>query len=756
MSARWNPKSWVSLAPNGIGHTKPNHYGDMLRIALENRDQLGYAWRILRDGVCDGCALGTSGLHDHTIDGIHLCMTRLNLLRLNTMPALDESLLHDVERLRGMSSEELRKLGRIPFPMIRRPGEPGFTRISWDQALDYAAGHIRETTPERLAFYVTSRGLTNESYYAAGKVARFLGTNNVDNAARICHSPSTVALKATVGVGASTCSYSDWIGTDLLVFFGSDVANNQPVSTKYMYYAKRAGTKIVVVNPYREPGMERYWVPSVTESALFGTKFMDAFFQVHTGGDIAFINGVLKYMIEQRWVDEEFIDRHTSGFEALKAALADQTWDELERSSGIAKNEIVEFATMYRKAKSAVFVWSMGITQHLFGVDNVKAIVNLALARGMLGREKCGLMPIRGHSGVQGGAEVGCAPGNLPGGIAVDDPKKAEIESVWGFSIPERKGMVAGEMLAAAHRGELDILYSIGGNFVETMPDPGWVREALQRVRLRVHQDIVLNTSTLLDAGEAVLVLPATTRYEQPGGGTETNSERRIYFSPEIPGRRIPEARSEWEILTDLAARVRPGDAHQIRFASAQAIRDEIAKTVPDYNGIQHLRKKGDAVQWGGPLLCVGGVCPTPDGRGQFTPILPPERQIPDGHFILSTRRGKQFNSMVYGRRDPLTGASRDSVFMSAEDAARQGLSEGDRVVVKSPVGEMEGTVLISKIKPGNLQVYWPEGNVLIRKGAYEPQSGVPDYNAFVTVSRVLGHDERDLAAEDTVAAAAE
>src|SRR5690606_11871099 len=121
-------------------------------------------------------------------------------------------------------------------------------------------------------------------------------------------------------------------------------------------------------------------------------------------------------------------------------------------------------------------------------------------------------------------------------------------------------------------------------------------------------------------------------------------------------------------------------------------------------------------------LLCVGGVCPTPDGRGQFTPILPPERRIPDGHFILSTRRGKQFNSMVYGRRDPLTGASRDSVFMSAEDAARQGLSEGDRVVVKSPVGEMEGTVLISKIKPGNLQVYWPEGNVLIRKGAYEPQ----------------------------------
>jgi len=192
----WNSAHWASLIPNGLGHIKPNHYVDMLRIAWQNRDQPLMAWRILKDGVCDGCALGTTGLHDFTMTGIHLCMVRLNLLRMNTMPALDPALLADVPALRQLNSGELRKLGRLPYPMIRRSGDKGFKRISWKTALDAIGEHIRDTTPQRLAFYVTSRGVTNEVYYVAQKAARFLGSNNVDTAARICHSPSTVAISA--------------------------------------------------------------------------------------------------------------------------------------------------------------------------------------------------------------------------------------------------------------------------------------------------------------------------------------------------------------------------------------------------------------------------------------------------------------------------------------------------------------------------------------------------------------------------------
>ena len=234
------------LAPFGIGHTKPKHFRDMLKVGWENRDNLGYAWKVLSRGVCDGCALGVAGFHDWTIDGVHLCMTRLNLLRLNTMPAMDPAQLADVSALAGRDNRQLRELGRLAHPMRRRYGEPGFTRITWAEALATIGGRLRATDVQRMAFFVTARGVTNEIYYAAQKAARFLGTNNVDNAARLCHSPSTAAMKQMLGLAASTCSYTDWMGSDLVVFFGSNPANDQPVSTKYLHIAKEHGTKSLI------------------------------------------------------------------------------------------------------------------------------------------------------------------------------------------------------------------------------------------------------------------------------------------------------------------------------------------------------------------------------------------------------------------------------------------------------------------------------------------------------------------------------
>ena len=248
--------NWASLKPFGIGEQKPNNYLELWRAFRENRDNAAYAWRILTQGTCDGCSLGTMGMRDWTMEEIHLCNVRLRLLRLNTMPALDVGLLADAAGLEGKRSAELRNLCRLPYPMVRRQGEPGFTRVSWDQALDLIAARIRRTSPGRLGFYLTSRGIPNENYYAAQKAVRAMGTNSIDNAARVCHSPSTFGLKGSVGVAATTCSYTDWIGSDLVVFVGSNVANNQPVAMKYLYHAKKAGTKVATVNSYREPGME--------------------------------------------------------------------------------------------------------------------------------------------------------------------------------------------------------------------------------------------------------------------------------------------------------------------------------------------------------------------------------------------------------------------------------------------------------------------------------------------------------------------
>ncbi len=730
----WRPSQWVGLMPNGIGVVKPNHYKEILSTIWENRGQLPFAWRILNDGVCDGCALGTSGMRDFTLSGVHLCTVRLNLLRLNTMGPLDVRLLEDIRPLQKRNAKYLRGLGRLPYPMLRRNGEPGFARVTWDQALDVVASRIREADPKRVSFYMTSRGITNEVYYVAQKAARFLGTNNIDNASRICHAPSTTGLKETLGVAASTCSYTDWLGTDLLIFVGSDVPNNQPVTTKYMYYAKQKGTKIAVINTYKEPGLERYWVPSVMESAIFGTKLTDEFFLIHTGGDIAFINGVLKHLIENDWLDDAFVRDQTSGLAGLKAQLRGQDWEMLERYSGTSRGEMLKFARMYAQAKTAVIVWSMGITQHRFGVENVKVLVNLALSRRMVGREKCGLMAIRGHSGVQGGAEMGAVPWQFPGGAPINEESARTLEKLWSFPVQSWRGFTCVDAIDAAHEGQIDVLYSVGGNFLETLPEPEFVREAVERVPLRVHQDIVVTPQMLVDPADTVVLLPSRTRYEQRGGGTETSTERRVYYSPEIPGRRIGESRAEFDIFMDVAQRAYPDKAHLIHFNDCQAIRDEIAKVIPLYDGIQRLKKKGDAFQWGGPRLCEGGTFKTDDGKAQFTALKPPEQDIPEGWFLMSTRRGKQFNSMVQANPDPLTGAKRNDVLISAEDAANLGLNDGDPVLVTSEVSEMRGVCKVAPIKGRNIQVHWPEGNVLLKRGATDPVCGIPDYNTLVKI----------------------
>ena len=202
--------------------------------------------------------------------------------------------------------------------MLRATGEPGFRVVSWEEALDRIARELRVVDPDRLAIYLTSRGITNEVYYAAQKAARFLGSNHIDNSARLCHAASTSAMKATLGYGASTCSYVDWLGADLIVLFGSNIANNQPVTMKYLYRAKQNGAQIAVVNPYREPGLERYWIPSIAESAMHGTRLADHWFDVDTGGDLAFLVGVLRALIEVGGVDEGFVRERTIGFDAVR------------------------------------------------------------------------------------------------------------------------------------------------------------------------------------------------------------------------------------------------------------------------------------------------------------------------------------------------------------------------------------------------------------------------------------------------------
>jgi len=329
---------------------------------------------------------------------------------------------------------------------------------------------------------------------------------------------------------------------------------------------------------------------------------------------------------------------------------------------------------------------------------------------------------------VQGGAEVGCVP-------AADAATRELWTKLWGAPVPEQPGLSTDAMLAASARGDIDAFWMVGGNFLGTIGDERRTREALGRPRLLVHHDIVLTPPMLVDPSETVLLLPATTRYEAPGGGTETSTERRIIFSPEIDGRRIAAARPEWWALGEVVARVRPELAAQLRYADSAAIRSEIARAIPLYAGIDRLHAPGDAIQWGGPRLFEDGRFATIDGRAHLSAVRLHGRRIPPGAFVVSTRRGKQFNSMILRDRDPLTGAPRNAVFINAEDAAAIGVSDGTRIRLTSSTGTFEGRAFLAPIRPGNLEVHWPEGLALLDATNTDPESGEPDYNAIVRVT---------------------
>ena len=617
-----HPADSRSAPLDSIGPGRPRFYRDLLRVVWDNRGDLPRAWNILNHGVCDGCSLGPYGLRDQVLDGVHLCMTRLKSLRVNTMPALDPAALSDLTRISALAPEELRTLGRLSHPMLRRKGERGFLRVTWQEALDVVCKALRDPPPHELGFLAGARALTNEAYYAFQKLARALGTNNVDLCSPANHGAGLSALKTTLGHGAPTCSLADFIGTDLLIIFGSDLTDRQPVMAKYLRHAMNAGTRILVVDPRQNYGAVSEWAASGSAG------FSGDFYPVRSGGDIALINGVIKTLIANDQLDRAFIDRHTAAFGALKEALDAQPWEMLEQRSGLMRADMQRFAGLYGQARTAVIVYGRGLTRHGFAGENIRAVVNLALARGMVGREKCGLMPIRSASGGPGGNECGAAPDRFPGDFAVADESARRFSNLWHHPVPSKPGLTAAQMIEAAQSGALKFVYAIAANVFAMGLDDNSIATALSKVPVRAHQGIALDPSMLFEPAETVVLLPAQTLYEQRGGGTATSIERRIRFTPEIPGREVGECLPDWEIPALIGRRSMPNGDKLFPFKGSQAIREEMSRVMPIYQGIENLTQEGDQLQWGGPRLYADGFTTMPLNRALFSAVEPPELDV--------------------------------------------------------------------------------------------------------------------------------
>lgn len=611
----------ASLVPFGLGQEKPHDYATLARAAWESRDNLRYAGRLLVFGVCDECSLGPRGLYDDVVEGMHLCGRRLRGLRRLTMPPLAPADLLDVERLRALDGEALERLGRLANPYLRRAGEPGFRHIGWEEALRLLEDEGRGVAPERLGFLVSARGITNETCYALSKAARLLGTNNVDLLSAPGRAEADRALEEALGIGGPTCALSDLIGSDLVLLVGARVAEEQPEMLRYLARAKERGARVVVIAPALEPGTDACWIPTEPLSALFGTRVLDDLVQVRPEGLGAFLDGVLKQLALEGALDAAFIERSTAGWEALAARLGRLSWEALERASGATRREMEWVALLMGRARTAVTVLGSGYTRGPGGEAAARAVVDLHLARGMIGRPKTGILTLRTHAGEQGGLEMGVGPDRLPGPVPLDEEEAASLAEAWEMPVPSRPGLGLVEMMAAAREGALELLYTAGGGLLEAEERPEQGAAALARVRLRVHQGATLDPAMLVDPAGAVLLLPSLTCHEQPGGGTFTSTERRVRLSPEIPGHPpVGEARPEWEIPCLFARALRPETTNALCWADGAEIRAEIAEIVPLYTGLERLAQPGDWLQWGGPQLFSDGTfLDLPEGRARFS-----------------------------------------------------------------------------------------------------------------------------------------
>jgi molybdopterin-dependent oxidoreductase alpha subunit len=633
---------------------------------------------------------------------------------------------YPVSELAAMSSRELENLGRLSYPVARRRGELNFQRVGWDDAFDRIAAALRRTDPRRSFFYSSGRS-SNEAAFLLQWLARVYGTNNVNNCSYYCHQASGVGLGMSIGSGTATVTLDDLSHADFAMVIGANPASNHPRLITELVKLRERGGRVVVVNPLRETGLDSFKIPSSPRSLLFGSKVNDRYVQPRIGGDIPFLKAVLKLVIDQDGIDREFIAAHTTGFEEMRTQLASESVEDLARNAGVSPGVITDIARMYASSKNAIFMWAMGVTHHEHGVDNVIAIANLALSRGMVGRPHAGLMPIRGHSNVQGIGSVGFTPEMKSGFLKA-------MEEIYGLKPPAEKGLDSINSIHAAHRGEIDFALMMGGNFYAANPDTQYSKDAFGKIRTLVHISTKLNQGhvriTPFRDDAEMLILPTCVRDEELQSTTQESLFNFVRLSQGGMPRPSAELKSEVEIITTIGARLLPdGPIDFRRMRNHDEIRAVMAQSVPGYASVRDIGKTGNEFHVEGRVRHEPRFL-FPDGRARFHRLDTPKDDLSAGELRLMTIRSEgQFNTVVYEEHDRYRNQrSRDVILINADDIKSRKLSEGDRVTVSSDTGEVPDIRIVAyDIARGCAAMYYPEANVLVGLRV-DRKSGTPSF----------------------------
>ncbi|MEO0266173.1 MAG: formate dehydrogenase subunit alpha [candidate division WOR-3 bacterium] len=613
------------------------------------------------------------------------------------------------------------KEDRLKKPLIKKDGK--FVEVEWDEALDYVAKRLREIKekygPDAIAGLASAK-CTNEENFVFQKFMRaVIGTNNVDHCARLCHASTVAGLARAFGSGAMTNTIKELEYADVILVTGSNTTETHPVISTYI---KRAvvfhGAKLIVVDPRK----------------IDLVKYATLHLQQKNGTDVAWINGMLHVIWKEKLYNEEFIKTRTEDFDKIIPIIENYTPEKVEEITGIPKEKLIEAARLYAKANKAAIVYSMGITQHTTGVDNVLSLANLAMMTGHVGKESSGVNPLRGQNNVQGACDMGALPDVYSGyQKVIEEDKRAKFESAWGVKLPDKPGLTVVEMMNAACEGKIKAFYFMGENPMMSDPNIPHVKEALERAEFIVCQDIFMTETTEL----ADVVLPVASFAEKEG--TFTNTERRVLKVNKAIDP-LPGVKTDWEVVQEVARRL----GYNMNYSSWEDILREINQLTPIYGGITPERvNRGEKLQW---------PCPTPEhpgtpylhkekfsrGLGKFHPVdfIPPA-ELPDEEypFILSTGRMLyHYHTATMSRRSSslISYVNEAYMEMNPTDMEKLGIKDGEKVKVTSRRGSIEIKAVASdRVFPGLVFIpfHFSEAAAnILTNDALDPIAKIPEY----------------------------
>ncbi len=653
---------------------------------------------------------------------------------------------HSVAELSERSDFWLGKQGRLTHPMILKKGATHYQPISWDEAFAMLGRELNAlSSPDEAVFYTSGR-TSNEAAFLYQLFVREFGTNNLPDCSNMCHESSGSGLSETIGIGKGTVTLDDFARAQVVMVIGQNPGTNHPRMLTALQQAKRAGAKIVAVNPLPEAGLLRFKNPQEILSSLGkGTPLADLFLQVRINGDVALLQGLGKAILEEerkrpgKVVDRSFVEGRTENHRAYADNLTGVSWEEIAAGAGVSEEQIRAAADLFIGAERIIVCWAMGLTQHENAVDNIREVVNVLLLRGSIGKPGAGVCPVRGHSNVQGDRTMGIY--EKPTAKFLDALDKAT-----GIRAPRAHGFDVVDTIHALHDGRAKVFLAMGGNFLSATPDTEYTAAGLRRARLTAHVSTKLNRAHLV-AGEEALILPCLGRTErdvQRAGEQFVSTENSMGVVQMSRGRMPPASEhliSEPQVVARLA-QATLGAKSNVPWARLtddyDRIRELIAKVVPGtekYN--ERVRRPGGFYLPNGPRE---GRFTTAAGKARFTVHPLPRAKLEPGQLLMMTVRSHdQYNTTIYGLQDRYRGLAdeRRVVLLNREDIAALGLHDKQVVDLTSHFRGQARTarrfvVVPYDIPRGCACTYFPEANALVPSGQVAHTSNTPASKSVV------------------------